>query len=327
MKVTTKFNVQSGDKAQAGGVAFRVVDKDNYYVARANGNEANFALFHTIGGNREKLMEGEAPTGLNAWLSVTAEAKGNDITVYAGATKLFKYTETNANAPKAGGVGLWTKDDSVTLFDDFSVDSGTASPPSYAPAPAMGGPTGTDEDFEPFAVGSVPEGWVVINGTWKVGDDTHPTNPTKVLRQSATNIPFPLIEKTDAGNYTDVETKVEFNVLSGTLAQAGGIAFRIEDADNYYVARANGNEANWAIFHTINGNREKIGEAVAPTGLNTWLNLRVQAKGDLITLFANNTKVLTVTETNPAAPKSGYLGLWTKDDSIVLFDNFEAEPI
>lgn len=326
-KVTVLFDVLSGAKAQAGGVTFRFVDKDNNYVARANGNEGNFALFHTIGGKREKLMEAEAPTGTNTWLSITAEFTAQTISIYSNTTKLFTYTETAADAPRAGSIGLWTKDDSVTLFDNFDLVNGLAAAGSGGSAAAPSGPTSTNEAFDDLENGALPDGWVALNGTWAVATNASAPTPNKVLQQSATDRSFPLIVNTDAGNYTDVEVATKFNVINGTLAQAGGVAFRVKDANNYYVARANGNEANYAIFHTINGKREKMAEGAAPTGLNTWLSIRVEAKGNHITLYAGNTKVVETNETNADAPTSGYVGLWTKDDSIVQFDDFEADPI
>jgi hypothetical protein len=323
--VGVKFNVLSGEKAQAGGVVFRFVDGGNYYTARANGNEGNFALFRLIGGNRVKLMEAEAPTGTSTWLQVRVEARGSAINVYNATTKLFTWTETEADAPKAGGVGIWTKDDSVTLFDDFRATGYTTG---AAAAPAGNGTAtskAVDEDFDDAAVGSAPAGWRVVAGTWAVeANGTAPSKPN-VIRQSATDAAFPILLFEDAGNFTDVEAAVSFSVLSGAKAQAGGVVFRFVDKDNYYAARANGNEGNYAVFHTIHGNRTKMADAEAPTGVATWLNVRVVAKGDTITLYSGGTKLLETKETSADAPKTGGVGLWTKDDSVTLFDSFEAE--
>jgi hypothetical protein len=331
VKVSARFNVLSGEKAQAGGVAFRVADKDNYYAARANGNEGNFALFHTIGGKREKLMEAESPTGTHTWLSITAEAKGKDITVWSGATKLFTYTETAANAPAAGMVGLWTKDDSVTLFDDFSAEgalaSATGAPPAVNPGPAA-----KRDSFDTATVGAAPAGWTVVAGTWKVeANQSAPSRPN-LARQSARDLNETWMVFTSAGNYTDVEASVAFNVQAGEKAQAGGILFRYKDASNYYVARYNHNEGMWNLFRTIEGKREKFAPIESTLtdfhgALDMWIPMRIEAKGTHVQVFSGAMKVLDYNETAANAPTSGLVGLWARYDSVTLFDDFEVEAI
>jgi len=115
--VEVKFKPVSGNEDQAGGVIFRVKDKDDYYVARANALEDTVELFHTLHGHRESVKSAEIKVSAQQWHQLRVEFRGPHITVYFDGKRLV---ETNDDALKgAGKVGVWTKSDSVTLFDDF----------------------------------------------------------------------------------------------------------------------------------------------------------------------------------------------------------------
>lgn len=124
--VEVKFKAVSGKEDQAAGVVWRAKDADHYYIARANALEDNVVLYKTEGGKRKSLdivgRKGgygvEAKVAPNQWHTLRVEFAGNKFTLYYDGKKLFDVVdETFADA---GKVGLWTKADSVTLFDDFS---------------------------------------------------------------------------------------------------------------------------------------------------------------------------------------------------------------
>jgi hypothetical protein len=128
--VEVKFKPLSGKEDQAGGVIWRVKDKDNYYVCRANALEDNVVLYKTVAGKRSALdivgrkggygvKEKVAPA---RWHTLRVEFKGNHFKVVFDDKHLFD-VEDSAFA-EAGNVGVWTKADSVTLFDDFSWGNG-----------------------------------------------------------------------------------------------------------------------------------------------------------------------------------------------------------
>jgi len=115
--VEVKFKPVAGKEDQAGGVIFRVKDKDDYYVARANALEDTVELFHTLRGNRQSIKSADIKVSAQQWHRLRTEFRGPHITVYFDGKLMV---ETNDEALKGPGkVGVWTKSDSVTLFDDF----------------------------------------------------------------------------------------------------------------------------------------------------------------------------------------------------------------
>ena len=125
--ISVKFKPISGQKDQAAGLVWRYRDKDNYYIVRANANENNVVLYKIQNGKREDLpLKGEgrtygkkAPVPKNQWSDLRVTAKGNLFTVYLNGEKLYEVED--ATFTEAGKVGLWTKADSVTYFDDLEV--------------------------------------------------------------------------------------------------------------------------------------------------------------------------------------------------------------
>lgn len=123
--VEVKGKAVSGKEDQAIGVLWRAMDKDNYYVARANALEDNVVLYKTVNGKRSPLdIVGrkvgygvKAKVTPNEWHTLRVEFKGDTFTVKLDGKELFKVQD--ATFTDAGKVGLWTKADSVTLFDDF----------------------------------------------------------------------------------------------------------------------------------------------------------------------------------------------------------------
>ncbi len=185
------------------------------------------------------------------------------------------------------------------------------------------------ENFDAVAVGGIPPGWASVTGAWAVVDQVGAPSGGHAMKQSAVVVDtFPVLTNPAAGTFGNFEAYVKFDILNGSAAQAGGLAFRFEDKDNYYAIRYNHNEQTWNIFRWMDGTREKFsGVAGAPAaGLNQWIQLKIEAEGTHIQAWANNVQVIDYTEKDANAPKVGSLGLWTKDDSVVAFDDFEAEP-
>lgn len=125
--ISVKFKAVSGRKDQAAGIVWRYRDKDNYYIVRANALENNVVLYKVQNGKREDLpFKGEGRTyGKKAkvssgqWNTLRVTAAGNLFTVYLNGEKLDVVED--ATFAGAGKVGLWTKADSVTYFDDLEV--------------------------------------------------------------------------------------------------------------------------------------------------------------------------------------------------------------
>ena len=116
--VEVKFKPLTGREDQAGGVVWRWKDGDNYYVARANALENNVSLYYTEGGRRKTILYVDAPVARNAWHALRVEFERTRIRVILDG-KAYIALEDKHIAGE-GSVGVWTKADSVTIFDDFS---------------------------------------------------------------------------------------------------------------------------------------------------------------------------------------------------------------
>jgi hypothetical protein len=116
--VAVKFKPVSGKEDQAGGVIWRCKDKDNYYIARANALEDNVTIYHTIGGRRVAFKSINTKVASGAWHTLRVDFAGKDFTVTFDGHKVIEASDGSFS--DAGKVGVWTKADSVTLFDDFS---------------------------------------------------------------------------------------------------------------------------------------------------------------------------------------------------------------
>ena len=123
--VEVKFKPIRGREDQAGGVVWRWKDGNNYYVARANALENNVSLYYTEGGARKTLKYVDAPVAANAWHVLRVEFKHARINVVLDGKAVIEFDDAHISG--AGAVGVWTKADSVTAFDDFRF--GSVGPP------------------------------------------------------------------------------------------------------------------------------------------------------------------------------------------------------
>jgi hypothetical protein len=121
--VEVKFKPISGREDQAGGLVWRFKDGDNYYVARANALEDNVSLYYTQNGRRNTLKYVDAPVPRNTWHTLRAEFSGERIRVILDGKLYIELEDDHIDGN--GAVGVWTKADSVTLFDDFSYGAGS----------------------------------------------------------------------------------------------------------------------------------------------------------------------------------------------------------
>ena len=115
--VEVKFKPLSGKQDQAGGLVWRWKDASNYYVARANALENNVSLYYTQGGRRNTIKYVDAPVARNEWHTLRVEFAGKRISVFLDGTRYIEVDDDRIRGP--GAVGVWTKADSTTVFDDF----------------------------------------------------------------------------------------------------------------------------------------------------------------------------------------------------------------
>jgi hypothetical protein len=123
-----KFKPVSGEVDRAAGLVWRYRDENNYYIVRANALEDNVVLYKVEEGKRTSLapkgtpqgtygVDREVPSG--RWSALKVVVEGPSFTVFFDGEKLFEVEDKTFTG--AGRVGLWTKADSVTYFDDFEV--------------------------------------------------------------------------------------------------------------------------------------------------------------------------------------------------------------
>ncbi len=118
--VSVQFKSVAGKVDEAGGVVVRYQDKDNYYVARANATEDNVRLYKVQHGKRSKIAGIGTKVAPGVWHSLQLEAHGTHFIV-AFDDKWFEADD--GTFQQAGKVGLWTKADSVTYFDNLKIGS------------------------------------------------------------------------------------------------------------------------------------------------------------------------------------------------------------
>ncbi len=117
LDLSVKFKAVSGSIDRAGGLVFRLKDPNNYYIVRANALENNYRLYHVVNGRRSQFAGANLKVTSGEWHELRVEAAGNKITCYYDGNK--KIEATDDTFKDAGKVGLWTKADSVTYFDDL----------------------------------------------------------------------------------------------------------------------------------------------------------------------------------------------------------------
>ena len=201
---------------------------------------------------------------------------------------------------------------------------------------AVGGlamrPGGRKIDFSSDTVGQPPKGFEFGHtaktgapGKWIVEAD----GANKFLAQTdpdATNARFPVAVLSDV-RAADVDLSVRFRPISGRVDQAGGLVWRFQNEDDYYIVRANARESNVVLYKVEKGKRTDLplkGEgrtygkkASVPAG--QWSTLRVVATGPLFEVYFNGTKLYEVEDKTFTQP--GKVGVWTKADSVAHFDD------
>lgn len=113
-----EFKTISGQEDQAAGIIFRYQDKGNFYLLRANANEDNVEFFQFVHGFRSRIQGQGIKVPHGTWQTLGMEAVGDTTTCFLNGRKLFSIKHDRY---QHGKVGLWTKADSVTYFDNFRI--------------------------------------------------------------------------------------------------------------------------------------------------------------------------------------------------------------
>jgi len=183
-----------------------------------------------------------------------------------------------------------------------------------------------------MTIGSPPEGFTLARtgqggpAQWRVAAD--PSAPAgKAIEQVSTDrtdyrFPLAVYEATSAAN---LEVAVRFKAVAGKVDQAAGIALRLRDADNYYVARANALEDNVRFYRVVKGRREQLEGANLKVSANEWHNLGLRAEGDRFTVSFDGKVLFSATDKTFA--EAGKVALWTKSDSVTRFEQISITTL
>jgi 3-keto-disaccharide hydrolase len=191
-------------------------------------------------------------------------------------------------------------------------------------------------NFDKDAAQTPPQGWLLAltgqgaKGTWVVLADATAPSPPNILAQTSNNItdyrfPVAVVQST---SYQDLDLSVQFKTISGRVDQGAGLVWRYQDAKNYYVVRANALEDNVVLYKVENGKRSHLrprgatgrgyGAKIA-VPRNVWNKLAVKVSGNLFIVSFNGQKLYEVEDNTFGG--AGKIGLWTKSDSVIYFDN------
>jgi hypothetical protein len=178
-------------------------------------------------------------------------------------------------------------------------------------------------NFDKLETGAPPPGWTATKTgsgipKWTVEqDDSAPSKPN-VLKQAG-QATYPVCIKEDT-RLKDGFVEVKFKPISGKEDQAGGLIWRAKDSNNYYITRANALENNVTIYHTINGRRTEKKRTNTKVASNSWHTLRVDFQDNHFIVTFDGKKAIEWDDNT--FKDAGNVGVWTKADSITLFDDF-----
>src|SRR5215470_8087246 len=205
----------------------------------------------------------------------------------------------------------------------------TAAPPEK-PALLQTAGQAENQNFDTDKTGEMPVGFhgartgQGTDGKWVVTPDaTAPSKPNVVAQTSRdrTDYRFPLLIA-DQGTFKDLEISVKFKAMEGEVDRAGGLVFRLKDANNYYIVRANALEDNYRLYHVVNGSRREFAGANFKVTSGEWHELRVEAVGNKLVCYFDGAKKIEATD--ETFKDAGKVGLWTKADSLTYFDDLRV---
>jgi hypothetical protein len=193
-----------------------------------------------------------------------------------------------------------------------------------APAPAAGGAPMRIWSFEEPGL---PAGWRVAEtnsdgmpSRWESAPDAAAPEGGRVLRLAETlnsGATFNLLLSSDAFP-ADLDLSVRLRADSGKVDQGGGLLWRAQDADNYWITRWNPLEKNLRLYVVRGGERRTVADAKVDAPATGWHDLRVVAVGASVSVFFDGAQIFVAEDAE--LPGGGAIGLWTKADAATSFD-------
>jgi len=123
----------------------------------------------------------------------------------------------------------------------------------------------------------------------------------------------------------DLDATLRFKPLSGTRAQVGGLMFRAQSANDYYVVRANSLDNSVRLYRMEKGKRSQLAMKEAPLGAGQWHSLRVIASNDRFEVALDGKPLFEVTDRS--LPQAGAMGVWSQADSVTHYGSLLISPL
>ena len=190
----------------------------------------------------------------------------------------------------------------------------------------------TPKAWDKADIGKVPTGWKSLSTgdkaatKWVLRAEMKATKAGLALTQVGTS-PGPVFNLciADEPSVVDLEVSASFSALAGKKDQGGGLVWRFQDKDNYYVARMNPLESNYRLYKVVDGARKQLATVEDITlEAGTWHRLTVRMTGDKIECLLDGKKLLTATDST--ITKAGRIGFWTKADAVTAFADVKIGP-
>lgn len=188
-------------------------------------------------------------------------------------------------------------------------------------------------DFENEQEGRSPSGFSFTKtgdgspGRWVIQAEADAPSGKRALSQTdtdTTDFRFPMAVA-DEPLLTDLRLSVKCQPISGKVDQACGLVLRYRDEQHYYITRANALEQNVRFYKVVNGQRQQLASWSGAVASGVWHQLQVEAQGDRFVIFWDGQRVMEVVD--QTFREAGKIGLWTKADSVTVFDDLTVEPL
>lgn len=188
-------------------------------------------------------------------------------------------------------------------------------------------------DFENEQEGRSPPGFSFTKtgdgspGRWVIQAEADAPSGKRALAQTDTDMTdfrFPMAIA-DEPLLTDLRLSVKCQPISGKIDQACGLVLRYRDEQHYYITRANALEQNVRFYKIVNGQRQQLASWSGAVASGIWHQLQVEAQGDRFVVFWDGQRVMEIVD--QTFREAGKIGLWTKADSMTVFDDLTVEPL
>ena len=225
---------------------------------------------------------------------------------------------------------------------------GVAAPPEQAPEKSAE----LVLDFGSETVGASPKSVTPVVGNWRIGED----GDNRVLvvdgrhwkqGQTAAGIAdrarslygdryaefldnvkafayYPYVVVNGCDDFQQGEIVMRFKTIEGKIDQGAGILFNLKPNGDYLALRANPLENNLVLWQFVHGKRTSVKWIKdVPTSSHEWHELKLVVKGPNVQGFLDGKSILTH---RLPAPVAGRVGIWSKADSVVYFDDYTIKP-